>query len=124
MCSHKDGPQATEVAFSSSAARLEVLEKHLTRWKYMDWDEEGIMIPNQDCGALVGGVYAVGVEESILCFELPSRVRQTPLRSWTHENTFDVQSLILDPGQDLLVLMQAYVFHLWTASYTEFYLHS
>ena len=109
MCSYKDGPQVTEGAFSTSSGRLGALQEHLTRWKYMDWVEQRITIPEQDgqCNAaLVGGVYAVSEGTTITCYELPSRVHQTPLRSWTLENTFDAWSLTIDPSQDLLVLME------------------
>jgi hypothetical protein len=109
MCAYKDGPPATGGAFSTSAARLEALQEHLTRWKYMDWAEQRIEIPEADepcSAALVGGVYAVSEGTTITCFELPSRIRQIPLRTWTHVNTFNARSLTIDPSQDLLVLME------------------
>ncbi|KAF9505935.1 hypothetical protein BS47DRAFT_482443 [Hydnum rufescens UP504] len=87
---------------------LKALEDHLNRWKSLDWIEEQIRLPDEssESAELVGGILACSNLSTITCIELPSRIRQTPLRTWIHQNDFEIISFTIDPSQDLLTLVE------------------
>jgi hypothetical protein len=106
---YKDGPHTENGPYSSSASRLKALEDHMNRWKSLDWIEERIRLPDEFhwWGELVGGILAFSDRITITCIELPSRIRQSPQRTWVHENGFEIFCLTIDPSQDLLALVEA-----------------
>jgi hypothetical protein len=107
---YKDGPQAQDGPYSSTASRLKELEGHINRWKSLDWIEERIRLPNKSSqyAQLVGGTLAFLSPNltTITCIELPSRICQTPLHTWIYENDVEIFSFTIDPTQDLLVLVE------------------
>jgi hypothetical protein len=107
---YKDGPRAQDAPYSSTASRLKALEDHINRWKSLDWIEERIRLHDESSASakvqLVGGVLARSNFTTITCIELPSRIRQTPLRTWIHQNDFQIAFFTIDPTQDLLALVQ------------------
>ncbi|KAF9505943.1 hypothetical protein BS47DRAFT_1385755 [Hydnum rufescens UP504] len=108
---YKDGPHTQNGPYSSTSSRLKALEDHINRWKSLDWIEERIRLPDGDgfgwWGELVGEILAFSNPTTIALIELPSRIRQTPLRTWVHENDFEIFSSAIDPTQDLLALVEA-----------------
>ncbi|KAF9519342.1 hypothetical protein BS47DRAFT_1388177 [Hydnum rufescens UP504] len=108
MCGYTDGTQSQGGGFSLIGARLNALEEHINRWKYLNWEEQRIEIPTRipDCEVLVGGIYVLISQTIITCVQLPSKIRHIPLRAWSFENDFTVTALAMDPSQDLLVLLE------------------
>lgn len=87
--------------------RREKFEQFIDRWKHLDWVESRINIPTFSSHALAGGILAVSNGTSITFVELPSRLRQSPLRIWTRTDIdFPLADFIMDPGQDLLVFVE------------------
>jgi hypothetical protein len=88
-------------------SKREQFEQFIDRWKLLDWVESRIKIPSFSSHALAGGLLAVSDKSSITFVELPSRLRQSPLRIWTRTDIdFPISHIFMDPGQDLLVLVE------------------
>ncbi|KAF9505942.1 hypothetical protein BS47DRAFT_1489590 [Hydnum rufescens UP504] len=105
---YKDSPRAQDGPYSSTASRLKAFEDHIKRWGSLDWIEERIRLPEKSLPwkELAGGILAFSHCKSITCIKLPSRICQSPLRTWTHKSDFEILSFTIDPSQDLLVLVE------------------
>lgn len=99
--------------YTTVSKRLEALRRHISVWQSLDWVETRTSMPYTPFGTLEGGVYAYGDEFSLSFIQLPSTLRGTNIRTWSHD---DIGVLInyftMDPERDLLVLIgPVYVFH-------------
>ncbi|KAF9511206.1 hypothetical protein BS47DRAFT_1199696 [Hydnum rufescens UP504] len=114
LCGYVDGPQSLDGSFSTTASRLEALEAHINRWRHLDWVESRITLPQRPEHnsrrpehLLAGGMFFDCDSDVLTCIELPSVVRGSPGRIWSHTDfDFRVHSFVADPGQDLLVLVE------------------
>jgi len=88
-----------------TAIRLEQLQRHIDSWNNLDWAETRVKVPREFVvSVLSGGVYAMATNTSVVCVQLPSRIRGTALRTWTLENVDPtLWSIAIDPPNDLLV---------------------
>lgn len=103
MHGYKDGYENGEGIIQ----RQKQFEQFVDRWKYLDWVESRIKVPRFSSHALAGGIFATSYKSSITFVELPSNLRQSPLRTWSHTNIdFPVENFFMDPGQDLLVFIE------------------
>ena len=88
---------------STSASRLELLQKHVQAWGGLDWVEERILIPKPTAYEYLQGVFAVGNARSLTFVELPSRIASTPARIWVVPDVgFNVEQFTFDRNQDLI----------------------
>ena len=122
---YQDGPWTNEGPWKSTAARMDALHKHVHAWDNLDWKFTTITVPNGDVYELANGVYAQGNDRSVTCVELPSRIRGiAESRTWVHEDVgFVPRDLIIDPTQDLLVLLVEYVFSNMVSVRQLMYMH-
>jgi hypothetical protein len=103
-----NGPEAPG---TSSASRLEALQKHQSSWDNLKWSRE-LRIPMERGGLweLYGGVLAQSTAEGTLTFtQLPSDLRSIEEKVWTLGPNFGVaiRDFGMDPSQDLLVLVES-----------------
>lgn len=106
----RDGPY---ISGMSSVTKLERLRKHQEAWKKPSWSRE-IEIPmlDGDTWELCGGVLGQTTGEGGFHFyRLPSDLRGIREARWTLEPRFEfrVCDFTMDPGQDLLVLVESSV---------------
>lgn len=107
MCNYIDGPTGQTGTTSSAATRLALLQEHIDRWHYLDWDETRIQLPHGRLYEFTTGVYCLATHDTLTVLELPSRVRRKEWRMWTlHGFGFDLIDFTFDPTQDLLVLAE------------------
>lgn len=91
----------------SIISKREQFDQFINRRIKLDWVESSMIIPSFSSHALAGGIFAVSDKQTITFVELPSRLIQSPLRTWTQMYTdFQVADFFMDPGQDLLVLVE------------------
>lgn len=92
----------------------EKLDLHVRSWGDLDWHESHVRIPSPGAAyALSQGVFAsVSFQSelsSVTCVTLPSRIMGTTAAIHTLEDVgFPVKDLVLDPSQDLLILLEMY----------------
>jgi hypothetical protein len=100
MFGYTDGPGRAGVA------RLEQLERHIHAWNKLDWVESRIDVPRWNHNStLREGIYAISNTTEVVCIQLPSLSRGTPLRMWTLEFEFPVHEIDIDPSNNLLVVL-------------------
>lgn len=110
MCNYIDGPIGTKGSPLSPSARLSLLQEHIDRWHTLDWTETRIHLPRGHLYEFSTGVYCLATNNTLTALELPSRVRGTEARQWTHDDFgFELIDFAFDPSQDLLVLVELYV---------------
>jgi hypothetical protein len=88
------------------ATRVNQLECHICAWSNLDWVESFVTIPNAQFRALSGGIF-VHVGLDVTCVQLPSFLRDIPLRIWAIENPVDIDFIncvAVDTSQDLFVI--------------------
>lgn len=92
------------------ATKLERLQEHIERWDRLDWKDTRLEIPKFRISNYAGGVLVTAGDHVITCVELPSLVRRTEARVWSHTNPdFPIFEVAIDPSQDMLVLLHKYV---------------
>ncbi|KAF9510856.1 hypothetical protein BS47DRAFT_1347467 [Hydnum rufescens UP504] len=87
--------------------RINQLECHIRAWNNLDWVESLVTIPNAQFRALSGGIFVHVGLDVVTCVQLPSFLRDIPLRTWTMENPVDVDFIncvAVDASQDLFVI--------------------
>ncbi|KAF5312727.1 hypothetical protein D9619_002879 [Psilocybe cf. subviscida] len=94
----------------SSKEKLDRLKKHQEAWKELKWSRD-LKIPMSSGGLweIYGGVLAQNTEQGeIQFYQLPSDLRGIEEKRWTLPGDFGfvVRDFSMDPGQDLLVLVQ------------------
>jgi hypothetical protein len=117
MHEYKDTAQTPYDLFPTAALRLQRLEQYLTGWEHLDHvQRERIKLPGsydspsvQVSGGLFGYKYTRKGRKTIGFLELPSRIRQTRITTWSHEDAFDVAAFAMLRSEDLLVLLEVYV---------------
>lgn len=107
MYGYENGHHTEEGILSTTASRQERFQQLMDRWEALDWIESRIKMPRYSSYELAGGIYATSDTESLTCVELPSRVRQTSVRTWRHTNFgFRISDFTMDKSEDLLVLLE------------------
>ncbi|KAF9510857.1 hypothetical protein BS47DRAFT_1347468 [Hydnum rufescens UP504] len=89
------------------ATRLNQLECHIRAWNNLDWVESFVTIPNARFKALSRGIFVLVNPDVVTCVQLPSFLRDVPLRTWAIENPVDVDFIYCvaaDASQDLFVI--------------------
>jgi hypothetical protein len=102
---YEDGPYSDR-APKDVSTRLHKLRQHVDAWNNLDWVESRVSIPNLALHLIRKGMYiSLGQDASVTCIQLPSRIRDLPLRTWTlHNIGLSIQKMAADPQSDLLVL--------------------
>lgn len=104
----KDGRSLNLSEFS------EKLDAHVRSWGDLDWQESHVRIPSPGAAyALSQGVFASvsfhSELSSVTCVTLPSRIMGTEAAVHTLDDVgFPVKDLVIDPSQDLLILLELY----------------
>jgi len=98
-----DGPPSP----LSTSERLSLLRSYETSWKNLDWNTH-ISLPDPfgpgSLWELYGNVWAhTKADDVIFLIQMPSRLRDIPLRQWIIRLDFPMQAFAMDPSQDLLV---------------------
>jgi len=96
-----DGPPSR----LNTSERLSLLRSYETSWKNLDWNTN-ISVPVHERGLweLYGNVWAHSRgNDAIFFVQIPSRLRDIPLRQWTVRLDFSFRDFGMDPSQDLLV---------------------
>lgn len=89
---------------------MKLLQEHIDRWHTLDWVETRIPLPHGHLYEFSTGVYCIATQDSLTALELPSLVRGTGPRQWTHRSFgFELIDFTFDPAQDLLVLTELWV---------------
>ncbi len=101
-----DGPSSP----LTTSERLSLLRSYETSWKNLDWNElehTTLPVPEGNLWELYGNVWAHsrGVD-AIYFVQIPSRLRNIPLRQWTIKVDFPLRDFGMDPSQDLLVTIE------------------
>ncbi|KAF9512454.1 hypothetical protein BS47DRAFT_1363132 [Hydnum rufescens UP504] len=97
MHDYKDAAQTPHDLFPTAALRLQRLEQYFAGWKHLDpVQQERIKLPrshDSESVQLSGGLYAYNYtrkgRKTIGFVELPSRIREACLTTWSHEDPFD-----------------------------------
>ena len=104
-----DGPYSSRATTNKPAERLRRLQKHIDSWNNLEWVESRITVPNASFYAFCGGVLLVlsDEDEALTCIQLPSQIRDLPLRMWKLPSIIDIifGGMAADPRSDLLVLL-------------------
>lgn len=99
-----DGPPSQ----LSTSERLNLLRSYETSWKNLDWNTHtSLPVPEGSLWELYGNVWAHSKgSDSIFFVQIPSRLRDVPLRQWTIVLDFSLRDFGMDPSQDLLVVIE------------------
>lgn len=99
-----DGPPSR----LSTPERLDLLRSYETSWKNLDWNTHtSIPVPDGSLWELYGNVWAHSKGNNAISFvQIPSRLREIPLRQWTINLDFPLRDFGMDPSQDLLVAIE------------------
>ena len=107
MFGYTDGHGIQDERFSTSASRLREVYDHINRWKHLDYLEDRIKIPGASRHEiLAGGVFAYETQSTLNFLGFPSRIRQSPLRSWSFNNDLNARDFTIVPSEDLLILAE------------------
>ncbi|KAF9512460.1 hypothetical protein BS47DRAFT_1060284 [Hydnum rufescens UP504] len=114
MHDYKDAAQTPYDSFPTAALRLQRLEQYFTGWEHLDHvQQERIKLPgsyDSPSAQLSGGLYAYKYtrtgRKTIGFVELPSRIRETRVTTWSQEDAFDVAAFAMVRSEDLLVLLE------------------
>jgi len=101
---------------------LQKLNEHDQAWSNMNWTQ-CFQMPMRRGGLyeLYGGVWVQTTAAGALIFsQLPSIVRGIEQRQWDLRLEFPLRDLGIDPGQDLLVLVQQVVVFVASSTF-QFY---
>lgn len=92
----------------STSERLSLLRSHETSWKNLDWNTHTCLpVPEGTLWELYGNVWAHSRGNDAIYFvQIPSRLRDIPLRQWTIRLGFPLRDFGMDPSQDLLVAIE------------------
>ncbi len=105
-----DGPPTLSGPYVTKAARFQAFRRYMKAWNNLSWEEIRVLIPPSTSYEIDGGVYASSDGNSLWCMELPSSVRGTKLKKWTHSNIgFVVADFTFHPKQDLLIAIELLV---------------
>jgi hypothetical protein len=99
-----DGPPSR----LSTSERLSLLRSYETSWKNLDWNTHtSLPVPEGSLWELYGNVWAHSRgNDAIFLVQIPSRLRDIPLRRWTIKLDFPLLDFGMDPSQDLLVAVE------------------
>ena len=100
-----DGPPSR----LNTSERLSLLRSYETSWKNLDWNTHiSLPVPEGSLWELYGNVWAhsKGNNDAIFFVQIPSRLRDVPLRQWTVRLDFLMRDFGMDPSQDLLVAIE------------------
>jgi hypothetical protein len=86
------------------AARLRKLRKHVDAWNDLQWVESHLEIPGWGPYLMVDGIFVTLGRNSVICVQLPSQIRELPLKVWTLPD-IHAHGFAADPRNDLLVLV-------------------
>ena len=108
----------------TTSERLDLLRRYEASWKNLEWSEHNT-IPSplrvfEITRNYYGNVLAwmSGREgETIDFIQLPSRLRNIPMRQWTLRFDFEVREFGVDSSQDLLVTVESVERYVWWASF-------
>ena len=110
-----DGPPSRK----NTSERLSLLRSYETSWKNLDWNTH-TSLPVFEGGAslslweLYGNVWAHSRGNDVISFvQIPSRLRDIPLRQWTIRLDFPIRDFGMDPSQDLLVTIEMATEYVW-----------
>ncbi|KAF9512456.1 hypothetical protein BS47DRAFT_1363133 [Hydnum rufescens UP504] len=114
MHDYKDTAQTSYDLFPTAALRLQRLEQYFTGWEHLDHvQQEPIKLPrsrDSESAQLSGGLYAYKYtrkgRNTLGFVELPSRIHETRVITWSHEDAFDVAAFAMVRSEDLLVLLE------------------
>ncbi|KAF9512458.1 hypothetical protein BS47DRAFT_1059537 [Hydnum rufescens UP504] len=114
MHDFKDASETLHDLFPTASLRLQRLEQYFTGWEHLDRvQQERIKLPDSHDSLSVqlsGGLYAYKYtrngRNTIGFVELPSRIRETRVTTWSHEDAFDVAAFAMLRSEDLLVLLE------------------
>jgi hypothetical protein len=107
ICGYTDGPYSDRTITNTPTERLRRLRKHIDAWNDLDWVESQVTVPSVTFYTICEGVLLVLSDETLTCIQLPSRIRDLPLRIWKlHDIDMDlsVDGMDADPQNNLLVL--------------------
>lgn len=95
---------------------LRKLETHVDAWRSLSWRATRIPLPEStSVEDLAHGYYACVYSldlDCIMCIQLPSTTMNTEARHYTIEDVgFPIGDIAIDPTQDLMVMLEAYVYH-------------
>ena len=98
--------------------RLELLRSYEASWKKIEWNEHTTIIsPQGSLWELDGNVWAHSRERDAIEFvQLPSRLRNIPMRQWTLNLDYALRDFGMDPSQDLLVTTEDFRKYVWLSS--------
>ena len=99
-----DGPPSR---FSTSQ-RLSLLRSYEPSWKILDWNTHiSLAVPEGSLWELYGNVWAHSRgNDAIFFVQIPSRLRDIPLRQWKIKLDYPLRDFAMDPSQDLLVAIE------------------
>jgi len=99
-----DGPPSPLTA----ADRIALLKEHNAAWESLRWKESNNLPMQQGhVWELSGGVFAQSSSSNLLHFRrLPSQCRNIEEKSWRVALDIDIRDFTMDPGQDLLVVIE------------------
>jgi hypothetical protein len=97
----------------STSACLELLENHVRPWAMLEYEQHNFMVPTARSWSLAQGVYAnidnTALRDTICILHLPSRhpANDAIPRQRVVESPVDYSSndIVIDPSQDLLILV-------------------
>ncbi|KDQ56145.1 hypothetical protein JAAARDRAFT_322114 [Jaapia argillacea MUCL 33604] len=101
-----DGPNTTMTV----EERRTRLQNYQDAWANLEWKvEELFPLAEGDLWELTGGVWALAKgPRSISFHQLPSVSRGIDSKKWSiHDVGFEIHDFVMDPGQDLLVLVES-----------------
>jgi len=108
LCStHEDGSKRLDPTH-----KLQLLREQKVAWQNLDWTSK-CSVPKRggNTWELFGNVLAQSNEEGDISFvQLPSGLRNIKKKEWTvnrSEWAFKVRDFVMDPSQDLLVIVKA-----------------
>lgn len=104
----QDGPRNT----LSILERMERLRAYTDAWKDLRWST-CIELPNidvvtHDMDIAPGGIltFRSKRESKIIFVQIPSNLRDIPMRQWEHSFSFHPHQYALDPSEDILVVLE------------------
>lgn len=112
-----DGPPSR----LSTTERLSLLRSYETSWKNLDWNTHiSLPVPEGSLWELYGNVWAHSRgNNSIFFVQIPSRLRDIPLRQWTIRLDYPLRDFGIDPSQDLLVAIELSTQCVWLTVWIE-----
>jgi hypothetical protein len=105
---HSSGMEDGPPSRLSTSERLSLLRRYETSWKNLDWNPPtSLPVPEGSLWELYGNVWAHSRGNDAISFvQIPSRLRDIPLRQWTIRLDFPMRDFSMDPSQDLLVAIE------------------